>query len=180
MHRAVVASLVAVFMVLMPQRSAAEVVDRSATGFTVRVVVDVAATPQALYAALTRDVALWWDKDHTYSGDAGNLSIDARPGGCFCERLPNGGGVEHGVVVNIQPPQRLRMRSALGPLQALGVAGSLSWQIAASGAGSRLTFTQVAGGYAAGGLDALADAVDMVLARQVALLKAHAERTAGR
>jgi hypothetical protein len=38
----------------------------------------------------------------------------------------------------------------------------------------------VAGGYAAGRLDALADAVDMVLARQVALLTAHVEGGARR
>jgi uncharacterized protein YndB with AHSA1/START domain len=172
--------LSALVMILMAAPAAAEVLDRAATGFTVRVVATVAAPPPAVFAALTRDVGLWWDKAHTYSGDAGNLSIDARPGGCFCERLADGGGVEHGVVVNLQPPRLLRMRGALGPLQGLGVAGSLTWQIEAAGTGSTLTFTQVAGGYAAGGLDALADAVDMVLARQVALLKAHVERGAGR
>jgi uncharacterized protein YndB with AHSA1/START domain len=162
-------------MLLASWPASAEVVDRAATGFTVRVVADIAASPAVVFAALTRDIGRWWDKDHTYSGDAGNLSLDARPGGCFCERLPGGGGVEHAVVVNLQPPGLLRMRGALGPLQGLGVAGSLTWQIEAAGTGSRLTFTQVAGGYAAGGLGALADAVDAVLARQVALLKSHVE-----
>jgi uncharacterized protein YndB with AHSA1/START domain len=122
------------------------------------------------------DVGSWWSKDHTYTGDAGNLSIAAQPGGCFCEKLPNGGGVEHGRVVNVAPGALLRLDGALGPLQELGVSGSMTWQIAASGQGSTLTMTYVVGGYAPGGLDKLAAVVDQVLSQQVGLLKAHAEK----
>ena len=52
--------------------------------------------------------------------DAKNLSIDARPGGCFCEKLPNGGGVEHARVVYVAPREVLRLSGALGPLQGVG------------------------------------------------------------
>ena len=68
------------------------------------------------------------------------------------------------------------MASALGPLQELGVTGSWTWQIAASGQGSTVTMTYAVGGYTPGGLDKLADAVDQVLAEQVRNLKAYIEK----
>jgi uncharacterized protein YndB with AHSA1/START domain len=154
---------------------AGEVVDKAAGGFTLRSTAPIAATPERVYRALL-DVGSWWSKDHTYTGDAANMSIVAQPGGCFCEELPNGVGIEHGRVVNVAPGRLLRLDTALGPLQELGVTGSMTWQIEASGQGSRVTMTYAVGGYMPGGLDKLAEPVDKVLAQQVALLKAHAEK----
>jgi uncharacterized protein YndB with AHSA1/START domain len=155
----------------------ADVVDRSASGFTVRTTVVVAASPQRLYQDLLT-VGAWWDQQHTYSGDAKNMTIVAQPGGCFCEKY-GGGAVEHGRVVNISPNKMIRIASALGPLQELAVSGTMTWMIepATQGSGSTLTMTYAAGGYAAGGLDKLADIVDTVLAQQVKLLKAYAEKS---
>lgn len=164
------------WLVVSTSAAAGEVVDRSAGGFTLRTTVQLAATPDRVYRALV-EVGSWWSKDHTYSGDARNMTIVARPGGCFCETLPDGGGVEHGRVVNVVPGSLLRLATALGPLQELGVAGSMTWQIAASGQGSMLTMTYVVGGYMPGGLDNIADPVDRVLAEQIALLKAHVEKS---
>jgi hypothetical protein len=66
----------------------------------------------------------------------------------------------------------------MGPLQELAITGTMTWTIepAKQGSGSTLTMTYAAGGYAPGGLDKLADIVDSVLAQQVKLLKAYAER----
>jgi uncharacterized protein YndB with AHSA1/START domain len=153
---------------------AADVVDRSPTGFTIKATVSVAAMPDASFRALI-DVGAWWDKDHTYSGDGKNLSIVPQPGGCFCEQLPNGGGVEHGRVVNVVPGSLLRLQSALGPLQELGVSGSMTWQITKAATGSTITLTYAVGGYSPA-LDKLAPLVDQVLMRQVSLLKAHLDR----
>lgn len=153
----------------------AEVVDKSASGFTLKTTVQITAPPDRVYGVLV-DIGSWWGTGHTYSGDARNMTIVAQPGGCFCEELPNGGGVEHGRVVNVVPGRLLRIHTALGPLQELGVAGSMSWQIAAGGQGSTLTMTYVVGGYMAGGLDKIADAVDKVLAEQIGNLKTHAEK----
>ena len=156
----------------------ADVVDRSAGGFTLKTTVQVAAPADRVYRTLI-DVGSWWSKDHTYSGDARNLSIAPQPGGCFCEKLPNGGGVEHGRVVNVVPGSLLRLDTALGPLQELGVAGSMTWQIASSsqaGQGSTVTMTYIVGGYAPGGLEKLAPLVDQVLSQQVQSLKAHIEK----
>lgn len=155
----------------------ADVADRSPSGFTIKTTVAVAASPQRIYEDLV-NVGAWWDKEHTYSGDAKNMTLVAQAGGCFCEKVPGGGSVEHGRVVNVSPGKLLRLSSALGPLQQLAVMGSLTWSIepAKQGTGSTLTMTYAAGGYAPGGLDTLADVVDSVLSGQVKRLKAYAEK----
>ena len=75
------------------------------------------APPDKLYAALT-DVAKWWNREHTYSGDATHLSLKAEAGGCFCERWGNQ-SVVHGRVIWAAPGHLLRLDAALGPLQSL-------------------------------------------------------------
>jgi uncharacterized protein YndB with AHSA1/START domain len=162
-------------IVLAPSGASADVVDRSAAGFTLKTTVPIAAPGESVYRALV-DVGSWWSNDHSYSGDASNMSIVPQPGGCFCEKLANGGGVEHGRVVSVTPGTLLRLTSALGPLQQLGVSGSLTWQIASSAQDSTLTMTYSVGGYVPGGLDKLADVVDGVLSEQVANLKAYLEK----
>jgi hypothetical protein len=164
-------------VVFVAATAAADVVDRSPSGFTLRTTVAVAATPQRIYQDLL-DIGSWWDAAHTYSGDAKNMTLAAQAGGCFCEKYA-GGAVEHGRVVNISPNTMVRLSAALGPLQELAVTGAMTWTIAPAkqGSGSTLTLTYAVGGYAPGGLDKLADAVDAVLAQQVKLLKAYAERS---
>jgi uncharacterized protein YndB with AHSA1/START domain len=157
--------------------AAADIIDTSPQGFTIRTSVQVARPPDRAYAALV-DVGQWWGKEHTYTGDSRNMTIDARPGGCFCEKLPGGGGVEHGRVVNAAPGSLLRIDGALGPLQEMAVTGSLTWHIAASGSGSTVTMTYTVGGYVPGGVGKLAAVVDQVLGQQVAFLKAYLEARA--
>ena len=171
----VIALLIAALAVALPAHG--EVTDKAANGFTIKVVLQVAAPPDTLYTSLVRHVGEWWDSAHTYSGDAKNLLIIAQPGGCFCEVLPTG-GVQHGTVVNVAPGKLLRIVGSLGPLQEAGVSGAMTWQMDKNGAGSKLTFTYSVGGYFPGGLDALAPVVDTVLVRQAQLLKAHAEKVA--
>jgi hypothetical protein len=154
----------------------ADVVESAPGGFVVRTVASVAATPARAYDVLVRDVGLWWDPEHTYSGDAKNLSIDPRPGGCFCEALAKGGGVQHMTVVLAMPGQRLRMAGALGPLQEAAVAGSLTWEIEDKAGQAEITMTYVAGGFRSGGLQGLAPLVDAVLATQVRRLKSQLEK----
>jgi hypothetical protein len=78
-------------------------------------------------------------------------------------------------VVNVAPGSLLRLSAALGPLQELGVAGSLTWQIAKSGNGATITMTYTVGGYPPT-LEKLAPLVDQVMSRQVALLKAYLDK----
>ena len=101
----------------------------ASTGFRVKLETNINAPAAKVYEALVGQIGSWWNPEHTYSHDAKNLSIDARPGGCFCEKLPNGGGVEHLRVVYVAPREVLRFSGGLGPLQASGVAGSMTWKL---------------------------------------------------
>ena len=153
----------------------AEVMSVGPSGFAVKHEVTVKATPRPVYDALTVKVGSWWNPEHTFSHDARNLSIAAVPGGCFCERLPDGGGVQHMTVVYASPGRALRMTGALGPLQGLGLAGSMTWDLAKSEAGTKLVVTYGIGGYLAGGFEKIAPIVDSVVGEQVGRLKAFVE-----
>src|SRR4051812_41828758 len=126
----------------------ADVIDRARDGFTVTITTEMAAPPDAVYSAVVQHIGDWWEMSHTWSGNPKNLSIVARPGGCFCETLPGGGGVQHASVVYVAPGKLLRMVGGLGPLQQLAVVGTLSWSFEKSGAsGTTFTLTYVVGGY---------------------------------
>jgi uncharacterized protein YndB with AHSA1/START domain len=154
----------------------AEVVESSGAGFSLKSVVRIAGPSERVYAALAQDVGRWWDPEHTYSGDSRNLSIDPKPGGCFCERLADQGGVQHLSVVLVIPRQQLRFAGGLGPLQESGVTGSLTWDLASKDGGTEVTWTYVVGGFRPGGLQALASLVDSVLNAQLQRFKDFVER----
>ena len=165
--------LVAVALATAPIAAHAEVTDQSAAGFQIRHVLEIDAPPAKARAA-AQDIGRWWSSDHTYSGDAANLSIDAA--GCFCEKLP-GGSVRHMSVV-YSDPGALRMFGGLGPLQTTGAAGHLSLQFAKAGdpAKTVLTLSYDVGGYAKGGLgETWAKPVDAVLGQQVLRFKKYVE-----
>lgn len=153
---------------------AAEVKALSAQGFQVQHVLRLNAPPAKVWTSLL-DIGRWWSSEHTYSGESGNLSIDPRAGGCFCEALPNGGGVEHMRVAWIAPGQTLRMIGGLGPLQGDGVGGSMTWTLAPREAGSELRLDYVVGGYSVRGFDRYAPLVDGMLAEQLLRFKAWVE-----
>ena len=162
-------------LVLIAGPAGAAVVDAQPGGFEVESTTAIAAPPGKVYAALIQP-GQWWSSEHTYSGDAHNLTLDLRAGGCWCETLKNGGFAQHMRVVYADPGKALRVAGGLGPLQALGVVGALTWTIKpAPGGGVTLTQTYVVGGYAPGGLANLAGPVDGVLSQQLARLKAYVE-----
>jgi uncharacterized protein YndB with AHSA1/START domain len=155
-----------------PARSAPQV---TPNGFLVKFEVSVNAPAAKVYDALVGQIGSWWDPEHTYSGDAKNLSIDARPGGCFCEKLPNGGGIEHARVIYVAPREVLRLSGALGPLQASGVAGTLTWKLTSGTNNTRIQLSYSAGGFIDGGFEKIAPAVESVLRGQLDRLKQFAE-----
>jgi uncharacterized protein YndB with AHSA1/START domain len=158
-----------------PAPAGAAVVDSTQAGFLVRSEAVVHAAPDSVYRALTGRIGAWWDSEHTFSGDSRNLSLDATPGGCFCESLPNGGGVRHLTVVFASPPRSLRLTGALGPLQGAGVAGSLTWSLTPAPDGTKVKVDYSVGGYFPGGLPGMAPAVDTVLGGQLSRLKRFVE-----
>jgi uncharacterized protein YndB with AHSA1/START domain len=148
----------------------AEVVATSAAGFTVRVVTEIAAPPQKVYEALVKPEH-WWRSDHTLSGKAGNLTLDATAGGCFCEALPDSGTVKHQEVVLAAPGKQLVMRGALGPFAATAVTDAFSFKLDADGDKTKVTVTFTAAGYLAEGFDDWAKKTDFVVSTQAARLK---------
>jgi uncharacterized protein YndB with AHSA1/START domain len=152
----------------------AAVNDAAANGFSVSETVHLAASPAKVYEALIAPQN-WWSSAHTFSGNAADLSLDARAGGCWCEKLPDGGSVAHLIVVYADPDRALRLRGALGPLQGLGVEGAMTITLTPEGDGTGLVLTYNIGGYVKGGLAALAQPVDAVLGEQVARLKSFVE-----
>jgi uncharacterized protein YndB with AHSA1/START domain len=152
----------------------AEVVDVQTNGFEVREAVHIAAPPDKAYAALV-DIGRWWDPGHTFSGDAANLSLEPKAGGCFCEALKDGGWTAHMRVIYVAPGKTLRLEGTLGPLQTLGASGHLTFALAPKDGGTDLVLTYDVGGYAKDGFPSWATPVDHVLGAQVARLKAYAE-----
>lgn len=156
---------------------AAEVTARDAGGFAVSHQMTLAGDPERVFAALTEQIAKWWDADHSYSGQAENLYLEARAGGCFCERLPNGGSVEHMRVVFASPGRLLRLAGGLGPLQGMGASGTMDFQLSpaqSTGDGAtRLEFRYIVSGFAPDGLGDIADPVDVVLGAQLARLASY-------
>ena len=169
------AHLLAIAGLLLAATARADVVETAASGFLVREEATIDAPVDKVYRALTTEVGRWWNPEHTYSGDAANLSIDPRPGGCFCEKLPDGGGVEHLTVAYVAPGKVLRLRGALGPLQGHGVSGSMTWHLAPAASGTKLDLSYSVGGYMQGGFDKMAPAVSFVLGEQLGRLKAYVE-----
>jgi hypothetical protein len=160
-------TLVAVLAFLSAGAVEAEIVNAGPNGFSIRHVAEAPnAAPPMVWAALS-DVAKWWDPEHTYSGDARNLTLDPQVRGCFCEKLGLYAGIEHASVVYSQPAKLLRLNGALGPLQEFGVDGSMTWQIEPAAGGSRITLTYNVGGYADRPLSEWATIVDEVLGVQV-------------
>lgn len=168
--------LLAVIVVALAQAyAAAEIADSAANGFTYKLTLNIQAPSDTVYQRLLT-IGNWWSSDHTYSGDAHNMSIDARPMGCWCEKLPNGGGVRHMQVVNIMPGKMLVMTGGLGPLQSMAATGAMKITLAPAENGTRLVVTYSVTGYLPAGMNTLAPPVDQVLTEQFTRFKNYVEK----
>lgn len=147
----------------------AEVKSADDTGFFVGGTQDIAAVPAAVWARLVKP-AQWWDSAHTWSGQAANLSLDPRAGGCFCEGLPARGSSEHMRVVRADPGRQMILSGALGPLQTEPVSGVLTIRLAAKDGRTVLTWSYAASGLRGIKGTAIAGPVDTVMSLQFASL----------
>jgi uncharacterized protein YndB with AHSA1/START domain len=161
-------------LVLISAAARAETSQVSATGFTATFALPIDSDPDRVYEAFTQ-LPRWWNKSHTWSGSAGNLSLDAQAGGCFCERWGNGASAMHGRVLMAQPGAVLRLHAWLGPLQDMPVQAVLTFGTARRDGATRMRITYKVAGPAELQLDQLAPAVDKVLAEQVKRLKSYVE-----
>ncbi len=169
MLRAILVTLATVFAT----PAAAEVVSSGSHGFEVQHSVSIVAPPQVAFDAFAR-ISSWWSGEHTYSGKASNLSLSLSPGGCFCERLEGGGGVEHLRVAVVEPGKRLVLTGGLGPLLFEATAGVMEIKVERIAGGSRLVLNYRVAGFAGGGADRLAPQVDKMLGDQVLRFRKYA------
>jgi len=149
--------------------AAAEVTASSEAGFVSRHEAQVAATPMEVWSeAITP--ASWWNGSHTYSGDSANMTIEAVPGGCFCEAIPGGetpaGAIEHMRVLYVAPGAVLRLSGGLGPLQSEAVTGVLTMTFEPANGGTRMVWEYVVGGYSRLPAERTATLVDTVVGEQ--------------
>ncbi|MEM7097518.1 MAG: hypothetical protein AAF541_04600 [Pseudomonadota bacterium] len=142
-------------------------------GFISEHVLVVKAAPDAALRALMQDVHRWWDASHSFGGSASSFRIDDRAGGCFCEEVEGGVSVEHMRVVNVQPGRSLTLIGGLGPMQAMALSGSMTFQFKDHPEGSELHYRYSVGGYLPEGMPGLADAVDRVQLAQLERLAAY-------
>lgn len=170
--KAIAASL----MLLMPSWASAEVISASSNGFEVRETATVEKPPTDAFAAFGR-IGSWWSAEHSFSGNAANLSLSLEPGGCFCEKLPSGGGVQHMHVTYVDPPKRIILTGSLGPLLFQSTTGVMDVQFEPAADGTRILLDYRAAGFFNGGADKIAPAVDAVLGEQLTHLKAYLATT---
>lgn len=166
MLRSCTAFLLLTFAVSAP----AEVVDSAPAGFTVRTTLTIKASPAEVYRRFL-NVSEWWSSDHTFSSDAHNLSMEEKVNGCFCEKLPDGGGVRHMQIAYLVPGKTIILSGGLGPLLSMPVAGTMQVGLAPVEGGTKLTVTYGVAGYLPAGLNTWAAGVDAVLAEQINRLK---------
>jgi hypothetical protein len=154
----------------------ADVTAQSDAGFVLSHSAETSAAKADVWRALIAP-ARWWSSDHTYSGNADNLYLDAQATGCFCEKLPRPadapegqrmGSIEHMHVIYADPQRGvLRMSGGLGPLQGEAAHGTLTIALKQIETGTRIEWTYVVGGYIRMNQAELVPAVDQVLGQQL-------------
>jgi hypothetical protein len=164
--------------VIVAAAAGAAVVESTPTGFAIEEKIHIAETPDRVYAMLI-EPATWWNPQHTISGNAANLSLEARAGGCLCEKLPQGGSVQHLTVIYAAPGATLRLKGAMGPFQSQGVDGVLTFSLAPKDGGTDLVLQNNVGGFMKNGFGDWPHGADMMFTDMVGRIKAHAEAGKG-
>ena len=165
----------AVLALIAAAPAQAEITGGGADSFVSRHEVVVKASPKEVWLALIAPAG-WWVSEHTWSGEAANLTLTPQAGGCFCEKIPEvdepgrftlEGSVEHMRVIQAYPERALRMQGALGPLQSEPVTGILTIAISEVEQGTRIVWEYNVGGAMRYELPVIARAVDGVLGLQI-------------
>jgi hypothetical protein len=162
---------------LLAPPASAEVAAASPGGFLLQAESELRASPDQAWRRLVQ-IQSWWSPAHTYSGDSNNLRLTARAGGCWCERWGDAQSVEHARVVlamQNEGVRTLRAVGGLGPLQAMGASGVITFTVSPSGQGAKLTMSYRVAGDPSLNFGELAPAVDSVLMEQFARLIRYAD-----
>jgi hypothetical protein len=161
------------FCLITATPTSAAVLSAGDNGFEVQQTVNLVVPQSEAYNSFGQ-VDQYWNSEHTYSGDARRMSLQLRPGGCFCEPLDNGGGIEHMRVTFVQPGERILMTGSLGPLLYQATTGVMDIKFERIAGGSKITMNYRVAGFAKGGAAELAQLVDQVLADQMKRYRVYA------
>lgn len=166
--------LLPALFIFCPQNTFAEVVTAKENGFKIVQNYELNSNASDAFKEIIKPKN-WWNSSHTWSQDSNNLYIEAKAGGCFCEKLPNNGSALHMNIVYIKPNEELRMFGALGPMQFSGSSGHLILKLTPNGKKTNLQLSFIVGGYYEGGLDKLAPMADKMLSEQFSNYKKYIE-----
>jgi uncharacterized protein YndB with AHSA1/START domain len=158
------AAITALAAALLPIATLAELKQSAADSALIEHRFRIAKPPDVAWQSLIHPEK-WWPKDHTWSGTAANLRLDADAGGCFCERW-DGGSAEHARVIMALPGKLLRLRGSLGPLQEMALTGVLTIKLEPADGGTQATVTYRLSGDPTHKLDTFVPAVDQVIGLQ--------------
>ena len=163
--RLMITLLMMTVVVTTPAQAA--LVKSTAEGFIAQHTVTIKTDSVMVFETMTSKIGQWWNPEHSFSGDAGNMLIDEQ---CFCERW-DGNLVRHLNTVIWMENSRVVMEGGLGPLKELGLSGTMIWALTANeDATTTLNWKYHVYGYGDTDLDSLATAVDGVLAEQIGRL----------
>ncbi len=155
--------------------AAAEVLSSGPNGFEVQETVNLVVPQASAYAAFGQ-LGQWWNKEHTYSGDAARMSLQLRPGGCLCEPLEGGGGIEHLRVTYLKPGEEIVLTGSLGPLLYQATVGVMDVKFERIAGGTKVTMNYRAAGFVKNDGVKTAALVDQVLAEQMRRYRTYAAK----
>ncbi len=152
----------------------AQVAESGENGFQIRASREIDKPAGEVFAAFEKEIGQWWNSQHSWSGDAGNLRMDHERG-ALIEKLPDGGYCRHLEIVYYEPGKAMRLSGGLGPLQGLGLHGVMSVAVSEAGGKSRVELSYNVSGFLPGGLEQLAPVVDGVLNEQLDRFKRYCQ-----
>lgn len=139
--------------------------------------VEIGATPERVFRALTHDIGAWWSKDFFVGGaNTRRFVLDAKIGGSVYEDWGDGQGLEWYRVVAIKRNERLLLSGELFPDFGGPALLQEDFQLKSQDSGTLLTLKEsVLGPIADGTVESLAQGWNFLLAD---CLKAYLERPA--
>jgi uncharacterized protein YndB with AHSA1/START domain len=155
----------------LPAAAAAEVVATSPSGFSLRHETLSEQSVEEVWDRLMQPSA-WWDPNHTYSGDAENLSMGNEAGAYWREDWEEG-SVIHGQLLLVRRKEELVLSAPFGPL--LPIAATCRWTIRLrrlEDGSTAISSTHLVTGPVGSGVEALAGPVDEVIGANLERLAA--------
>lgn len=74
--------------------------------------VELQATPERVFAALTTEIGAWWD--HTFAEEPRGLYLEPYAGGRFYEEFGQGGSALYAIVTYTEPGKLLVLSGSMG------------------------------------------------------------------